>query len=79
VGAAPPLGPRSLTYISGVLPEKARLDAAGAIKVNLRETCILLYYMPSVVWRIPVESEKHRAEWRAAPVWTRREERLGRA
>jgi hypothetical protein len=29
-------------FISVVLPEKARLDTAGAIKVNLRETCILL-------------------------------------
>ena len=28
--------------ILGVLPEKARLDTAGAIRVNLRETCILL-------------------------------------
>ena len=34
--------PPSFICISGVLPEKARLDAAGAIKVNLRETCILL-------------------------------------
>jgi hypothetical protein len=33
---------RSFKFISGVLPEKARLDTAGAIKVNLRETCILL-------------------------------------
>jgi hypothetical protein len=32
----------SFICTSGVLPEKARLDAAGAIKVNLRETCILL-------------------------------------
>jgi hypothetical protein len=32
----------SFIYISKVLPEKATLDAAGAIKVNLRETCILL-------------------------------------
>ena len=30
----------SVNLISGVLPEKARLDTAGAIKVNLRETCI---------------------------------------
>jgi hypothetical protein len=28
----------SFIYTSGVLPEKARLDVAGAIKVNLRET-----------------------------------------
>jgi hypothetical protein len=36
------LPPLSFICISGVLPEKARLDAAGAIKVNLRETCTLL-------------------------------------
>jgi hypothetical protein len=30
----------SFKFILGVLPEKARLDTAGAIKVNLRETCI---------------------------------------
>ena len=36
------LEPLLFIYISGVLPEKARLDAAGAIKVNLREICTLL-------------------------------------
>ena len=34
--------PPSIIYILGVLPEKARLDADGVIKVNIRETCILL-------------------------------------
>jgi hypothetical protein len=40
-GALPPPAPL-IKYISGVLPEKARLAAAGAIKVNIRETYTLL-------------------------------------
>ena len=33
--------PGSFNYISGVLPEKAMLDIAGVIKVNLRVTYML--------------------------------------
>jgi hypothetical protein len=33
--------PPPFIYVSGVLPEKARLDSAGATKVNSRETCVM--------------------------------------
>ena len=40
--AVPPLRPALFYLYFGTIFEEARLDAAGAIKVNLRETCILL-------------------------------------